>query len=51
MVLFQINSFWFLGDSIADVKFNPDDLFLGGEDQDFDLEVSALNLQKFSIAL
>lgn len=40
-----------LGDSIADVKFNPDDLFLGGEDQDLDLEVSVLNLQKFSIAL
>lgn len=51
VVLFQINSLWFLGDSIADVKFNPDDLFLGGEDQDLDLEVSALNLQKFSIAL
>ena len=41
----------FLGDSIADVKFNPDDFFLGGEDQDLELEVSVLNLQKFSIAL
>ena len=26
-------------------------MFLGGEDQDLDLEVSVLNLQKFSIAL
>lgn len=28
------------GDSIADVKFNPDELFFGSEDQGFELEVS-----------
>ena len=35
-----IRCFLILGDSIADVKFNPEDLFLGKEDQDLEFEVS-----------
>lgn len=38
--LYLIIFLYFLGDSIADVKFNPDDFFMGGEDQDLELEVS-----------
>lgn len=30
---------YLLGDSITDVKFDPDELFGGGEDNDMELEV------------
>ena len=34
------------GDSITDLKFNPDDLFLESKDQDLQLEVSFLKHRK-----
>ncbi|PFX27867.1 cyclic AMP-dependent transcription factor ATF-6 beta-like isoform X1 [Stylophora pistillata] len=39
------------GDSITDVKFNPDDLFGGGEDDDMDLEGKGDHLSEFLSSL
>ena len=43
--------FFISGDSIADVKFNPDDLFLGSEDQDLEFEVSRQKLENSALTV